>query len=102
MPPLDEKNITPDDFDFDVVETIVESSHFDRMVKKCKRCGQLYLYEWYEWIDWMHGNDEAYVTYIPIDEKDIDSLRDMSPMALLLVEPRLQYDKYRTIGWVGR
>ena len=96
------KNPNRDNFNFESVETYVESSHFDRGLLKCKGCGQLYYYEFYEVIDWEEGNDKMYSTYIPIeyDEELIDDLNKRPPMGLLAVSPRLQWDPDGSIKWV--
>ena len=96
------KNPTKDDLDFENVATYVESSHFDRGLIKCKRCGQLYYYEFYEVIDWEKGNDKMYSTYIPIeyDKTLIEDLNKRSPMELLAISPRLQWDPDDSLKWI--
>jgi phage terminase large subunit GpA-like protein len=89
-------------FKFERVETYVESSHFDRGLLKCPECGQLYYYEFYEVIDWKEGNDQMYSTYIPIeyDKALIEDLNKRSPLELLAITPRLQWDPDGSIKWI--
>jgi len=96
------KKLTPKDLQFEEVKSIIESSHFDRSIYKCKRCGQLYFYEFYEEIDWLGGNDKIYTTYIPIDadEKIIENLNERTPLELLAVSPMLRWDSDDKIVWV--
>ena len=88
------ENITSKDFDWERVETIEESSHFHRSILKCKRCGQLYFYEYLEFIDWGGGDDKQYVTYIPIEKKDIEELKSKSSFELLAYSPKLLWDTH--------
>jgi len=82
------------DFDFESVETYYESSHFDRKLLRCKRCGQLYYYEYYEIVNFAGGgDDQQYCTYIPVRTKEeIEMLNGMNSFELLMVIPRLQFD----------
>ena len=91
-----------DDFKFERVETYVESSHFDRGLLKRPECGQLYYWEFYEVIDWDEGKDKMYSTYIPIDYDKtlIEGLNKKSPLELLAITPRLQWDPDGTLKWI--
>ncbi len=96
------ENPSKDGFKFEHVETYAESSHFDRGLVKCRECGQLYYYEFYEVIDWEEGNDKMYSTYIPIeyDKALIEDLNQRSPMGLLGIFPRLQWDPDGSLKWI--
>lgn len=94
--------LTKEDLSFHTVKKLVESSHLDRSVLKCKQCGQLYFHEFYEEVDWLNGNDKMYTTYIPIEEQDIAKLENNSPLELLGRVPRLQWDNDNKIVWIGR
>ena len=100
------EKLTPEDLDFEIVETIEESSHFDRSILRCKRCGQLYFYEFLEFIDWEGGDDKMHVTHIPIEEKDIEELKTKSSLELLAYSPRLQWDTHGEnadkVIWIGK
>lgn len=98
------ENLSSKDLDFELIENYVDSSHLSRALIKCKRCGQLYYSEFYEIIDWDNGNDEQYCTYIPIEpDKDlINLLNQKSPLELLGISPRLQWDNDYSIKWIGK
>ena len=92
--------ITKDDLDFDVVSEITKSSHFDRFVVRCKRCGQLYLYEFVEEGKW-GGGDIIHTAFVPIDEKDTEEFRNKPSLEVFSIRPRLQWD-FDTLYWIGR
>ena len=95
-----QKVITKGDLDFVVIDRIINSSHFDRFTVKCKRCGQLYLYEFVEVGKW-GGGDVIHTAFIPIDEKDIEELKDKSSIELFAISPRLQWEN-DNIYWIGK
>ena len=69
---------------FERLETLVDESHEDRDLLKCKECGQLYFFEFYEEIDWEDGDDPQYWTYIPVETgAEIEMLKKASPPKLL-------------------
>lgn len=88
------------DLDFETVKMFFESSHLDRGILKCKKCGQLYFYEFYEHVDWISGNDKMYDTYIPIAKEDLDMFRDKSTIGLLQFSPRILWDNDGSIKWI--
>jgi hypothetical protein len=84
-----------------VVKTLVDDSHDVRSIKKCRDCGQLYLYEFHEEIDWINGEDPQYRSLTPL--RSIAELHD--PDGDLADRPRLQWDwlkEKETPHWVGR
>jgi len=104
-------NITNADLDrdtFELVKTLVDSSHLDRSILKCKQCGQLYFFEFYEEIDWEKGNDPQYSTWVPIEsDEQAEKMSKMSPIELLQFSPRLQKDfpsdaDKPTFKWIGK
>lgn len=60
----------------DRVERFYNSSHFDREVRMCRECGQLFLFEYIEFMDFSFGKDKQYCTYIPV--KDVDEARQIN------------------------
>lgn len=94
-------NLSRGDLDFEVVETYQSSSHLGRCLLKCRHCGQLYYYEFYEVVDWEGGNDDQYVTYIPIpaNRELIENLNKRSAMELIGVFPRIQEEKGGEFKW---
>lgn len=93
------EKITSDDFDFETIEIIIESSHFDRLILRCKQCGQLYFYECVEFVDWAGGNDDSYEKYIPVEEKDIPELKKKDSLDLFSLIPHIQRNNGK-ISWV--
>lgn len=96
---------------FDVLETLINTSHLWRYVLKCKECGQLYFFEFKEDVNWSgegNGNDFQYSTWIPISPDGTEALIGKSPLELLdpALIPRIQSDltPYRQddAHWVGR
>ncbi len=96
---------------FDVIETLIDTSHLWRYVLKCKECGQLYFFEFKEDINWSgegNGNDFQYSTWIPIPPDSTEELAEKSPLELLdpALTPRIQSDltPYRCdeAHWVGK
>jgi len=86
-------------------KVFVESSHFDRELRRCKACGQLYYYEFYEMNYVIDPNEPIYTTYIPVDNDPvlIDKLNNKSSIELLGVIPRMQSDTgYPWVVWIGR
>lgn len=84
-----------------VVKTLVDDSHDVRSIKKCRDCGQLYLYEFHEDIDWINGEDPQYRSLTPI--RSIAELDN--PHGDLADRRRLQWDwiKEKEVPhWVGR
>jgi hypothetical protein len=93
--------LTRDDLDFESIIHFADESHFERSVVRCRRCGQLYLFQFYELVDWQNGNDTTFTIYVPIRQNDIERMRNISPLELIQSTPRLQYDGENLI-WIGR
>ncbi len=93
---------------FEVLETFVESSHWDRALLKCRECGQVYFWEFYEMIDWEGGDDAQYSTYIPVHTRaEVDALKKASVLETRDFSPRLQKDhptdaKAPTVRWISK
>jgi hypothetical protein len=85
---------------FDEIESYEDGSHLTRSLYKCRECGQLYFYEWYEWVDWKQGNDKMYTTLIPVQQEDVEALKDTDSFNLMRYFPRLHLDGRPT--WVGK
>lgn len=98
------EELIPSDFDFENIKKIIESSHFDCGILRCKKCEQLYFYQSYEEVDFEGGNDSQYDTYIPIEsENEANVMAKLSPIELLQFSPRLQWDSNNpTIKWIGK
>ncbi len=86
---------------FDTVSTLFESSHLDRLILKCKQCGQLYFYETYEVVNY-DRDDDIYSCFIPIEIDDVSKLDGRTPIELLGAVPRLQWDGWDNIRWIGK
>ena len=63
------------------VEVIDHDSHFTRKILKCKKCGQIHLYQFNEEVDWIDGQDEQYYKWFPV--KDIDEARQLCNKSIL-------------------
>jgi hypothetical protein len=102
------KMLNSDDLNFEAVCTYVDKSHFSRSLVRCVVCGQLYFVEFNEIPDLVEGDDTMYNTYIPVKtEAEAEELAAKSPMELLQVFPRLQWDSptrpgHQEIEWIGR
>jgi len=65
------------------VKEYIHESHLWRHLKRCKECGQLFLFEFYEWVDWENGNDPQYDTWIPVKNiHEADKLNKLTPTEL--------------------
>ena len=53
------------------LKTIHESSHLDYIVKKCKNCGAIFLFEFKEWVNFGGGSDEIYLTWVQVEHDAI-------------------------------
>jgi hypothetical protein len=90
---------------FEVLETLIESSHWDRVLLKCRECGQVYFFEFYETIDWDAGDDSHCSTYIPVQTpEEVEVLKKAPVGDLSLFSPRLlrNYPTPSTVRWIGR
>jgi len=93
---------------FERVKVYEDDSHFSRDLRRCRECGQLYLFEFYETIDWEHGNDPQYLIYLPVDSvEEADALAGETLFSILSHAPRLQSDwpsdaEKAWVYWVGR
>jgi hypothetical protein len=96
------EHLTKDDPCFDTVKVLEESNRLERRILKCKRCGQLYIYEFYEVVASERVNDNNYTTYIPIDEPDAEKLKHCSYSEGLQIEGRLQWKNNNKIVWVKK
>ncbi len=96
-----ERTLTRDDLDLESIVSFADESHFARSVVRCRRCGQLYVFQFYELVDWQNGNDAMSTVYVPIEKDDIESMRRARPVDLTQSTPRLQWcgDKLK---WVGQ
>ena len=99
----------PTNEQFEVIETLFDTSHHWRYILKCRDCGAEYLFEFYEEIDWEGGNDPTWITYVPIQSvKQLNQMKAApAPMQLLEFVPRLQIDYPRgateaRVKWMGR
>ena len=97
-------NIEPEDFDFEIVKIYWDYSHEERNLVRCKRCGQLYIYDSVEIEDWEEGNDELYVTIIPVSEDELkeNDFSKLAPIELFKFSPRILWDSDGSIKWIGR
>lgn len=100
-------DLLPTSEHFHLIKTYEHESHLFRFLLSCKLCGQLYFFEFYEEIDWENGDDPQYTTYIPVNSTtEADNLHTLSPIELLAVTPRLQFDTGRgnseVVRWMGK
>jgi hypothetical protein len=93
-------DLTRDDLDFCVFRRLEESSHFDRVIVRCNRCGQLYLYDSVEEGKWA-GGDVINTAIIPVDEHDIEELKNKPSTKLFAMKPRLHWEGDK-IYWIGK
>ena len=98
------EKITLDDFDFETIKTYWDSSHFWRLLRKCKQCGQLYIDDTVEFVDWKDGNDEIYTMFIPVSEKELEKndFSKLSSIELFMFSPRILWDKDGSKKWIGK
>ena len=96
------KDLTPRDLtsdNFNYVETVAESDHFNRKVVRCCKCGQLYFIEYLRIQDRISGGEDLYHTFIPVEERDIPKVKIRDSFELLAVQPRLHWVNDR-IFWI--
>jgi len=96
------ENITSKDFNWEIIKTYWEDSHFWRYLQKCKKCGQLYINDTLEFIDWKEGNDEIYTTFIPVSEEELEKhdFSELQPIEVFMFSPRILWDKDGSIKWI--
>ena len=70
--------LPPDFFGYvrglDIVESVVQESHFALQVLRCHSCGQLFVKVFTEFIDWDGGDDAQYWTVMPITSDEATRL----------------------------
>jgi hypothetical protein len=93
-------DLTRDDLDFRVVARLEKSSHGDRVIVKCNRCGQHYLFESVEEGKWA-GGDVINTAIIPVDQQDLFALMYKPSVKLFAVKPRLHWEGDK-IYWIGK
>ena len=97
------ENLTSDDFNFETIKTYWESSHFWRLLQKCKQCGQLYINDTVEFVDWGEGNDEIFTTIIPVSEEELlkyDFSKISGPDLLENFHPLIFWAPGNNIKWI--
>jgi hypothetical protein len=63
-------DLAPDNFEF--VERLPDISNVSEQVKRCKECGQLYLFEYNDFFASPWSDDlPIYMTYVPISEDEL-------------------------------
>ena len=74
------------------VEVIEHDSHFTRKILKCKKCGQLFLYQFNEDVDWIDGEDEQFYKWIPVES--LEKARELGEKSVLqlLTLPSIRID----------
>ncbi len=99
------EKITTYDFDFEIIKTYWDSSHFYRDLRKCKRCGQLYILDEIEFLAWNTGEDEIYTIIVPVSEEEL-SKYDFSKISgvdlLKKFHPLIFWAPDYTIKWIGK
>lgn len=74
------------------IKEYLDESHLMRSLKRCTKCGQLYLYQILEEVDWTDSEDEQYRIWIPVGNiEKADELNVLSDMELMQY-PRLAQD----------
>ncbi|MDO8451256.1 MAG: hypothetical protein Q7S76_00115 [bacterium] len=96
------ESITQEDFDFETVRKYYEYSHDWRYLEKCRKCGQLYVFDNTEQVDWLKGNDKIYSTLIPVSEEEAKQFdpNNKSPLELLASEPVLLWNPDDSVKWI--
>jgi len=66
------------------VKELFDLSHQIRSIRRCRDCGQLYLWDFDEQVDWNEGNDAQYWTVMPVENMEeaerLGSEREMMPV----------------------
>jgi hypothetical protein len=83
---------------FELVEIYYDHPNHRRSLEKCRECGQLYFREWLERTYWEGGNDETYLTLIPVQPEEIAAIKE-TEWSLLNDYPRMLWDDGK---WVGK
>jgi hypothetical protein len=93
---------------FDLLQTIVEESHWWRYILGCRCCGQKYFFEFYEEIDWTDGEDPQFSVWVPFaTEAELATLKATPPGVMGQFIPRLCKDypkgaKQPRLYWIRR
>jgi hypothetical protein len=58
-----------------LVERLYESDHFDVTVRRCSKCGQLFIYTFLEYTT-AKFEDETYSFWIPITQEILDGIKN--------------------------
>ncbi len=93
---------------FELLETITETSHWRRYILRCRCCALRYFFEFHEEIDWEGGNDPQFSVWVPFDSDDqLSTLRRCLPKSMGGIVPRLCKDwpedsEKPKIYWVTR
>lgn len=67
LTPLD---LAPDNFEF--VKRLPDIPNVSEQVKRCKECGQLYLFEYNDFFASPWSDDlPVYMTYVPVSEEEL-------------------------------
>lgn len=98
------EKITLDDLDFETIKTYWDSSHFWRLLQKCKQCGQLYIDDTVEFVIYGGDGDEIYTMFIPISEEELEKndFNELSSIELFTFSPRILWDKDGSKKWIGK
>ena len=90
--------------DLDLIEPIVESSHFDVSTYSCKKCGQLYLGCFVEccMID-SEGNDDCWNFWVPVGKEDVETVRAHPGKIAELIQSRrhVTWHPFGKIYWTS-
>jgi hypothetical protein len=78
--------------DLELVESLVDESHFSVHLKRCAACGQRFVSVFCESIDWSGGNDPQQFFWAPITAEEATSLRGLdenaTERAILAIAPK--------------
>lgn len=66
-------------------ESVLESDPFDVAIVKCRTCGQTFAY-CFKQFTWGDGDDDYWTFWIPIEEKEIESVRVGGSLFKLMAE----------------
>ena len=83
------KLLTADDFknQTEVKEDIYNSDHFDIQVRRCNKCGQIYINCFAEYISYSwESDDQCWNFWIPVTEDKVKELKEAKYLASFIEE----------------
>lgn len=89
------EQLVPSDLSFDFVSEISDIPKISQQLRKCKECGQLYLYEYNDFFASPYDDLPIYKTYIPVSIGELKEYFQQEKTLTSILEiksPKLLHD----------